>query len=117
MKEDQLFFAPHAVDNRRFQESDEERRARAGDWRSSLGIPVEDIVFLFAGKLESKKNPMLLLDAFKLLNNSSAHLVYAGSGRPLPIRGSCELVEPRHLYPDTLRHGGVWLSNLEELLC
>ena len=73
MKEHQLIFAPHAVDNERFGE-------RVNGIRSHLDIPEESIVFLFSGKLEEKKNPHLLLEAFLRLNSSSAHVIFAGSG-------------------------------------
>ncbi|WP_233164784.1 glycosyltransferase family 4 protein [Pedobacter sp. ASV28] len=61
LKEKQLVFAPHAVDNKRFAE---DRKAESNDLRESLGVANEDILILFAGKLEPNKNPELLLDAF-----------------------------------------------------
>ena len=76
MKESQLVFAPHAVDNNRFRFD-----AKAGQKiRFSLNIPGNAIVFLFAGKLEPKKNPQILLKAFNGLQNENAHLIIAGNG-------------------------------------
>ncbi|RRN76898.1 glycosyltransferase, partial [Pseudoxanthomonas sp. SGD-10] len=65
LKEEQLVFAPHAIDNLRFAE---DRKAEALQLRTQLGIMPEDILILFAGKLEPKKSPDILLDAFVALN-------------------------------------------------
>ncbi|WP_245580873.1 glycosyltransferase family 4 protein [Daejeonella oryzae] len=78
LKTNQLIFAPHAIDNERFSKkyNQEGLKLRAG-----LSIPESSIVILFAGKLESNKNPFLLLSAFKNLNyNQSCHLIIAGNG-------------------------------------
>ena len=40
----------------------------------------EAIVFLFAGKLEHKKNPGLLLHVFTKMNDPEAHLIVVGNG-------------------------------------
>lgn len=77
LKERQLSFAPHAVDNQRFAVE------RAGDvavLKQNLKIKEEDIVILFAGKLEEKKAPLLLLEAFLQLNNPAVHLLFVGNG-------------------------------------
>ncbi len=74
LKSTQLLFAPHAIDNDRFTQ------AGPVDGREKLGIPAEGIVFLFAGKFESKKDPVLLLDAFISLNNCQAYLIMVGNG-------------------------------------
>src|SRR5450432_1084944 len=59
-----LVFAPHAVDNDFFLDHDGGFAPKASEWRSELGIGENALVFLFAGKLEKKKSPFLLLDAF-----------------------------------------------------
>jgi glycosyltransferase involved in cell wall biosynthesis len=74
LKENQLLFAPHAIDNNRFG------RAKEVDYRKIHNIPEEAIVFLFAGKLETKKNPMILLKAFAELSNCNAWLMIVGNG-------------------------------------
>lgn len=74
--DEQLVFAPHAIDNNRFR-FDVNARQKI---RSSLRIPDKAVVFLFAGKLEPKKNPGLLLHTFRQLNNDEAHLIIAGNG-------------------------------------
>ena len=61
LKPSQLIFAPHAIDNERFAKK---KVDEANALRASLHIQKEDILILFAGKLEPKKNPELLLNAF-----------------------------------------------------
>lgn len=83
LKEEQLTLAPHAVDNEFFMKDDESRREEAQRIRIELGIPLESIVFLFAGKLEPRKQPLELAKAFCEITNegeSEVHLVYVGSG-------------------------------------
>lgn len=81
LKEDQLIFAPHAIDNERFAE---DRNAEVEKLRNSLNIRKEDILILFAGKLEPKKNPTLLLEAFIQLVDKTAQTTH----QPLsPYRG------------------------------
>ncbi|MBE7179213.1 MAG: glycosyltransferase, partial [Mucilaginibacter polytrichastri] len=77
VKEAQLSFASHAIDNARFAE---DRSAEARAIREKLNIGDADFMILFAGKLEPKKDPFTLLDAFRKLNRPDVHLVFAGSG-------------------------------------
>ncbi len=59
-----LFFGPHAIDNRRFNRSGEECLAKSKIFRLMLKISEDAFVFLFAGKLESKKDPFTLIESF-----------------------------------------------------
>jgi glycosyltransferase involved in cell wall biosynthesis len=77
VKENQLVFLPHAIDNQRFAE---DRREEALNLRKKLGLKYSDILVLFAGKLEPKKNPEILLEAFIELNMEKVHLLYVGNG-------------------------------------
>ncbi len=79
MQENQLLFAPHAVDNNRFGFDEVKLKSEALEQRALMGIPIDSIVFLFAGKLERKKDPELLIKAFLQLDNT-AHLVLVGNG-------------------------------------
>lgn len=72
--EKKLVFAPHAIDNHRLAMGD------PNILRSELQIGRDDLVFLFAGKLEAKKNPLLLLHAFIDAQFTSAHLIIVGNG-------------------------------------
>ena len=81
MKQNQLAFAPHAVDNQRFSNDATMHETEANQWRSSLGIPTDSVVFLFVGKLIQKKSPDLLLRAFqKLSPKTKQHLIFVGDG-------------------------------------
>jgi len=85
--EQQLIFAPHAVDNSRFCV---DKSIEANDLRISLGILETDIVITFAGKFDQKKDPLTLLHAFSdfqrehLQNNpdqhANVHLLFVGNG-------------------------------------
>ena len=79
LKEDQLTYAPHAVDNDFFMADDKRQKREALDIRLELGIDAEAIVFLFVGKLEPIKQPILLAEAFESIK-AKAHLIYVGSG-------------------------------------
>ncbi|RZK02932.1 MAG: glycosyltransferase, partial [Flavobacterium sp.] len=76
----QLTFAPHAVDNDRFESTLIEKRSEIEKWRSSLHISSDAVVFLYAGKMDTNKNVALLADAFTSLNEKNAHLILAGEG-------------------------------------
>jgi glycosyltransferase involved in cell wall biosynthesis len=78
LRDNQLCFMPHAIENNRFA-INEDLISRAKEWRNKLAIPTNALVFLFVGKLENKKQPALLLNAFKLLNDNN-HLIFVGSG-------------------------------------
>lgn len=77
LKEKQLIFIPHAVDNDRFAT---ENILEAESLRTQLGIKRNEVLILFSGKLEPKKNPGLLLDAFIDLDLKNAHLLFVGNG-------------------------------------
>ncbi|HZY39069.1 MAG TPA: glycosyltransferase family 4 protein [Mucilaginibacter sp.] len=77
LKDGRLSFAPHAIDNERFAE---ERAAEAISLRTAQGLKAGDIVILFAGKLEEKKSPLLLLSSFINLNRPGCHLLFVGNG-------------------------------------
>lgn len=74
-----LHFSPPAVDLDRFCPSDEVV-SQAASWRRSLGIPEQDRVVLFAGKLIPKKRPLDLLRAFRQAALPDASLLFAGDG-------------------------------------
>lgn len=79
LKETQLSFAPHAIDNTRFNTY---RQDEVNELKQSLGLGADDILILFAGKLdEETKNPSLLLDAVLQINNPKVHLLITGSGQ------------------------------------
>lgn len=77
LKDDRISFTPHAVDNERFGI---ERTEEVVKLRERLGIASNATLVLFAGKLEEKKSPLLLLQVFLSLNRPDAHLLFAGNG-------------------------------------
>jgi glycosyltransferase involved in cell wall biosynthesis len=77
LKEKQLIFAPHSIDNERFST---DRSKEANQIREELAIKSDETVILFAGKLEPKKSPDLLLKAFTTLELNDRHLIFVGNG-------------------------------------
>jgi glycosyltransferase involved in cell wall biosynthesis len=80
--DEQLIYAPHAIDNKRFNENEGADEEKAAVLRASLNIANDRIVFLFAGKLEEKKNVRSLLIAFEKSGLSAkTDLIIVGNGR------------------------------------
>jgi glycosyltransferase involved in cell wall biosynthesis len=77
LKDAQLIFAPHAVDNTRFAA---DRSGEASLLKKELGISENALLILFAGKFEEKKSPVQLLETFLNLNSTEAHLLFVGNG-------------------------------------
>lgn len=75
-----IVFAPHAVDNGRFQAQALTAQQAAAAWRAELAIATHAPVVLFAGKFEDKKRPLDLLQAFAALQHPTAVLVFVGAG-------------------------------------
>mgnify|MGYP002780275926 FL=1 len=78
--EKSLFFSPHAVENERFLASTENATCQAKAWKQELGIPDDHAVILFAGKFETKKRPLDLLNAFLQANIKDVSLLFVGAG-------------------------------------
>ncbi|MEJ5992841.1 glycosyltransferase family 4 protein [Pedobacter sp. Du54] len=77
LKQTQLVFAPHAIDNDRFKAF---RLAEVHKLRNNLDIKDTEVLITFAGKFEHKKDPELLLSAFKEQKKSDVHLLFVGNG-------------------------------------
>jgi glycosyltransferase involved in cell wall biosynthesis len=79
--DNQLIYAPHAVDNKRFYDNKDADEEKAQVLRAGLNIGPEKKVFLFAGKLEEKKNVGSLLSAFEKAGLAArADLIIVGNG-------------------------------------
>ncbi|MEO6054258.1 MAG: glycosyltransferase family 4 protein [Chthoniobacterales bacterium] len=76
--ERKLFPTPHAVENSRFESA--AANVDIPKFRAEWNIPADHTVFLFVGKLETKKRPMDLLEAFSKCSAKNITLVFAGSG-------------------------------------
>jgi len=81
MRNDQLVFAPHAIDNDRFHDKDGQYREKALKERRELGIKDDETAFVFVGKFQEKKNPLLLVRAFNQLRHPGARLLMVGDGK------------------------------------
>lgn len=77
LREDQLIFSPHAIDNTRYSAN---RNVEAALIRKTFGIEDSDILVLFTGKFIVKKDPELLLKAFIQLETPKTHLLFVGDG-------------------------------------
>lgn len=80
LKEDQLVYAPHVVNNRAFECNSAACINKAMQLKQELNIPAQDMVFLFAGKLEPKKDPSILLAAFTEASIPQSQLLIVGNG-------------------------------------
>lgn len=101
LSKDRLFFAPHAIENRRFI-ADQTRQydIDAREWRLKLGIMDSDRVILYAGKFIHKKAPSLLIKAFKKLkqdDQKEVKLLFVGNG---PLEKELRMISSRD--PDIL---------------
>ncbi|MET3114758.1 glycosyltransferase involved in cell wall biosynthesis [Pedobacter sp. CG_S7] len=76
LKEAQLIFSPHAIDNERFSFLQDTLEVR-----KSLGISKTDVLVLFTGKFNVNKNILMLLQAFVEVNVKNTHLLFIGSGQ------------------------------------
>jgi glycosyltransferase involved in cell wall biosynthesis len=80
LRDEQLLYAPHAIDNGRFEEPEDRYSQLAAEWRDTLGIGKDDLVLLFAGKLEPKKNPFFLLEIAREVSDPRLKIVFVGTG-------------------------------------
>jgi len=80
LKSGELFFAPHAIDNIRFDPDLNKQREKAAKMRENLGVKPDERIFLFVGKFEPKKDPVTLIRAFNEINHNKTHLVMVGNG-------------------------------------
>jgi glycosyltransferase involved in cell wall biosynthesis len=85
LKNSQLVFAPHAIDNNRFKDADGKYLASAIEWKQQLQIDTNAFVFLYAGKLETIKDPLLLISFAQKFKEQPVHFIIAGNG-PLQNR-------------------------------
>lgn len=81
LKDTQLIYAPHAIDNDRFSEPNNVYTKQANDLKNKLGIKADDVVLLFAGKLEQKKNPFFLIELLKKNINPRLKILFVGHGK------------------------------------
>ncbi len=97
---DRSKFVPvrHFIDNDWFGSGAALARDNRAALRTAMGIPVDATVFLYAGKLMPKKQPMLALEALARLGPAAgnAHLLFAGDGE---LRAECDAFARAHDLP------------------
>jgi len=81
LKEEQLVYAPHSIDNNRFSDETGEKTKRALAWRKELGFSESDTIILFAGKFEKKKNPNFVLEISRENLPSTLKFLMVGNGK------------------------------------
>lgn len=84
VKDEKLIFTPYSVNNNKFKNDYEKYSGQKKNIRIELGLPPDKIILLTSGKYISKKRPLDLLKAYKLLNNNNLALVFLGEGELRP---------------------------------
>lgn len=80
IKENELWYVPHAIDNERFAGTGDIYDIEVATWRQELGIGDDNVVVLYAGKLEPSKNVGLLLQMAGILTEDRYRFVIVGNG-------------------------------------
>ena len=80
LKENQLVYAPHAIDNERFADSSGKFEEDAKLWRTQLGIDELSKVLLFVGKFEPKKNPFFFSELIEKSEKEGIVGIMVGNG-------------------------------------
>jgi glycosyltransferase involved in cell wall biosynthesis len=80
LKEKQLVYAPHSIDNNRYTDLNGEKSISAKEWKKKIGFLEDDIVLLFAGKFESKKNPIFIWELSKHITATNIKFLMVGNG-------------------------------------
>ncbi len=80
LTENQLIYAPHAIDNDRFSRDADKWEQKAISERTALGISASSIVFLYAGKFYKLKQLDLLIRAFQEIKGNNYRLLLVGNG-------------------------------------
>jgi glycosyltransferase involved in cell wall biosynthesis len=78
--DNKLIFTPYCIDNQRFNGAYVAIKNKKKDFKAVLGIAENSVVFLFCGKLIEKKQPLLLLEAYKNMKSANKALLLIGDG-------------------------------------
>lgn len=79
MKDSQILFAPHAIDEKRLLNGNKESKV-AEEWSKKINIPENHTVFLYVGKFEWRKNLETLIKAKQLVSSEPCTLLLVGNG-------------------------------------
>jgi glycosyltransferase involved in cell wall biosynthesis len=80
LKNNQLVYAPHAIDNERFTDKDNHYETAANKWKLELNMNPSSLTVLYAGKLEDIKNPTIIVELAKKMNDHDINFILAGNG-------------------------------------
>lgn len=80
LSENQILFAPHAIDNSRFYDLNQESIAFQRRLESELSIPDNYLKFIYIGKFEYRKDLETLIKAKILLKDKPIALIIVGNG-------------------------------------
>lgn len=83
VEDGRLFFMPYAVDNDRFDAAAKRAAAERSRLREQLDLQPGRPVVLFAGKLQPRKNPAVLIDAMRAMDRNATrdpYLLVVGDG-------------------------------------
>ena len=80
LQERQLIFAPHAIDNQRFADADNQYQLLANIWHKNLCLADNTLTILYAGKLEVIKNPFFIIEFAKRFIGKPVNFIVAGNG-------------------------------------
>jgi glycosyltransferase involved in cell wall biosynthesis len=81
LSENQLIFAPHAIDNKRFSKYIIDKDStKSTILREEIGISSAEYLIIFVGKFIEVKNPLLLLEGFEKIQREGVHLLFIGNG-------------------------------------
>ena len=97
VRDEQLFFSPHFVDNEFFAEQAAKNRGRRLEIRRQWGIAPDAFVPLYVGKFIPKKRPLDLVKAAQSIvtrqSSPNIHLLFVGSGALGPeLRANCDVL-------------------------
>ncbi len=80
LRESQLVYAPHAIDNERFADLTDYFTEQAQILKSELGIRADQKVLLFVGKFETKKDPIFFKQLISELDSQKYIGIMVGHG-------------------------------------
>ncbi|MFM7683605.1 MAG: glycosyltransferase family 4 protein [Bacteroidota bacterium] len=113
LKENQLVYAPHAIDNLRFSYDDDLFQQERVKFKAKHGIDENSTIILYAGKLEPRKNPLFLIELMRNLKSNKFKLIIVGNG-PLLSALKRELKnDKRVIFSDFVNQ--KWMPNLYKL--
>ena len=80
LKDKQLIYAPHAIENERFRDDSQQYEMLAQTWKDELGIKAGEMVILYAGKLEAIKDTGILIELATKLKTLAVRFLIVGNG-------------------------------------